>query len=47
MNIIVTIKFFFRKFLKADQKHQSLMQSEKPLNFLDVQKTKGPGQTLT
>ena len=39
MNIIVTIKFFFRKFLKeADQKKQSIMQIEKPTRVFEIQK---------
>ncbi|KLA48627.1 hypothetical protein P869_02920 [Ligilactobacillus ruminis S23] len=39
MNIIGTIKFFFRKFLKeADKKHQSIMQIEKSARVFAVQK---------
>jgi uncharacterized membrane protein len=40
MNIIGTIKFFFRKFLKeADKKHQSIMQIEKAARVFAVQKS--------
>ena len=40
MNIIGTIKFFFRKFLKeADKKHQSIMQIEKSARVFAVQKS--------
>lgn len=40
MNIIGTIKFFFRKFLKEDdKKHQSIMQIEKSARVFAVQKS--------
>lgn len=40
MNIIGTIKFFFRKFLKeADKKHQSITQIEKATRVFAVQKS--------
>jgi len=40
MNIIGTIKFFFRKFLKEDdKKHQSIMQIEKSARVFSVQKS--------
>jgi len=40
MNIIGTIKFFFRKFLKeADKKHQGIMQIEKAARVFAVQKS--------
>lgn len=40
MNIIGTINFFFRKFLKeADKKHQSIMQIEKAAKVFAVQKS--------
>ena len=40
MNIIGTIKFFFRKFLKEDdKKHQSIMQIEKSAIVFAVQKS--------
>ncbi|WP_270397315.1 hypothetical protein [Ligilactobacillus ruminis] len=40
MNIIGTINFFFRKFLKeAGKKHQSIMQIEKAAKVFAVQKS--------
>lgn len=39
MNIIGTINFFFRKFLKeAGKKHQSILQIEKAAKVFAVQK---------
>ena len=47
MNIIGTIKFFFRKFLKEDdKKHQSIMQIEKSARVFAVQKNDKKHQSI-